>query len=63
VVTLGIDREMKRKIKRHAIRASHAAKANILGEVERREHEEALQFLKRMKEILRKEGKKSRPTY
>jgi sugar phosphate isomerase/epimerase len=54
VVTVRIDEETKRKIKRYGIPVSHVARAAILREIERKEHEEALQALKRMKEILRK---------
>ncbi len=54
VTTLRIDEETKRKIKRYRISVSQVARAAILREIERREREENLQALKRMKEILRK---------
>jgi len=54
VTTLRIDEETKRKIKRYRISVSQVARAAILREIERREREEDLQALKRMKEILRK---------
>jgi len=52
MVTLRVDEETKRKIKRYGIRVSHVARTAILREIERREHEEALQAMKRMREIL-----------
>jgi post-segregation antitoxin (ccd killing protein) len=54
VVTLRIDEETKRRIKRYGISVSQVARAAILQEIERREREEALQALRRMREILKK---------
>lgn len=54
VVTLRIDEETKRRIKRYGISVSQVARAAILKEIERRESEEALQALRRMREILKK---------
>jgi len=54
IVTLRVDGETKRKIKRYGIPVSQIARAAILSEIERREREEALQALKRMREILSK---------
>lgn len=53
MVTLRIDEETKRKIKRYGIHVSQVARAAILREIERKEREEALQALRRMREILR----------
>ena len=53
VVTLRIDEETKRKVKRYRIHVSQVARAAILQEIERKEREEALQALRRMREILR----------
>lgn len=54
MVTLRIDEETKRKVKRYGIQVSQVARAAILQEIERREREEALQALRRMKKILGK---------
>jgi predicted transcriptional regulator len=54
VTTIRIDEETKRKIKRYGIRVSKVARKAILDEIERREHEDAIQALRRMKIILRK---------
>jgi post-segregation antitoxin (ccd killing protein) len=51
-VTLRVDKETKRRIKRHSIHVSKVARAAILREVEHKENEEALQALRRMKKIL-----------
>jgi hypothetical protein len=53
MVTVRIDEETKRKVKRYRIQVSQVARAAILKEIERREREEALQAIRRMKEILR----------
>ena len=53
MVTLRIDEETKRKVKRYRIHVSQVARAAILQEIERKEREEALQALRRMREILR----------
>jgi sugar phosphate isomerase/epimerase len=52
LVTLRIDEETKRKVKRYGIQVSQIARAAILQEIERREREEALGALKRMKGLL-----------
>jgi post-segregation antitoxin (ccd killing protein) len=52
IATIRIDEETKRKIKQYAIPVSRVARKAILREIERREREEALQALRRMKEIL-----------
>lgn len=54
MVTVRVDGETKRKIKRYAIPVSQVARDAILREIERREHEQALQAVKRMKQILKK---------
>jgi post-segregation antitoxin (ccd killing protein) len=54
MVTLRIDEQTKRKVKRYGIRVSQVARAAILQEIERKEREEALQALRRMREILKK---------
>lgn len=54
MVTLRVDEETKRKIKRYGIRVSEIARTAIVDEIRRRERQEALQDLKRMKEILAK---------
>jgi hypothetical protein len=53
MVTLRIDEDTKRKVKRYRIQVSQVARAAILKEIERREREEALRALGRMREILR----------
>lgn len=54
IVTVRVDDETKRKIKRYGIRVSQVARAAIIDEIQRREREETLNALKRMKEILAK---------
>jgi len=54
IVTLRVDDETKRKIKRYGIPVSQVARAAIRQEIERKENEEALRALRRMKEILGK---------
>jgi len=54
MMTLRIDEETKRKIKRYGIQVSQVARAAILQEIERKEREEALEALRRMREILKK---------
>jgi post-segregation antitoxin (ccd killing protein) len=54
MLTFRIDKETKRKIKRYGIHVSQVARAAILREIERKEREEALQALRRTREILRK---------
>lgn len=54
IVTLRVDDETKRKIKRYGIPVSQVARAAIQQEIQRRENEEALRALRRMKEILGK---------
>lgn len=52
IVTIRIDDNTMRRIKRHRIPVSEVARTAILREIERREHERALEAVKRMKEIL-----------
>jgi len=54
MMTLRIDEETKRKIKRYGIPVSQVARAAILQEIERKEREEALEALRRMRKILAK---------
>jgi predicted transcriptional regulator len=54
VVTVRLDDDTKRKIKRYGIPVSKVARAAIQQEIERKQNEEALKALRRMKEILRK---------
>ena len=54
IMTLRVDNDTKRKIKRYGIPVSHVARAAIQQEIERRENEEALRALRRMKGILGK---------
>ena len=54
IVTVRVDDETKRKIKRYGIPVSQVARAAIIDEIQRREREETLNALKRMKEILAK---------
>jgi post-segregation antitoxin (ccd killing protein) len=54
MVTVRIDEETRRKIKRYAIPVSHVAREAISREIARREREEALRSVKRMKAILKK---------
>jgi antitoxin component of RelBE/YafQ-DinJ toxin-antitoxin module len=54
IVTLRVDDETKRKIKRYGIPVSQVARAAIRQEIERKEKEEALRALGRMKKILGK---------
>lgn len=53
MVTVRIDEETKRKLKRYGIRVSQVAREAIIREIEQKEHEEALLALRRMKELLR----------
>jgi post-segregation antitoxin (ccd killing protein) len=53
MMTLRIDEETKRKVKRYGIRVSQVARAAIIREIEQKEREEALRALTRMKEILK----------
>jgi len=52
IVTVRIDDKTRRKIKQYAIPVSQVARKAIVMEIERRERDEALQALKRMREIL-----------
>jgi sugar phosphate isomerase/epimerase len=54
VVTLRIDKETKRKVKRYGLHLTEIARGAILQEIERKEREEALVALKRMKALLEK---------
>jgi len=54
IVTLRVDEDTKRKIKRYGIPVSQVARGAILEEIERKENEEALRALRRMKKILGK---------
>jgi post-segregation antitoxin (ccd killing protein) len=54
ILTLRVDDDTKRKIKRYGIPVSQVARAAIQQEIERMENEEALQALRRMKKILGK---------
>jgi len=54
IVRLRVDEKTKRKIKRHGIHESQVARAAILSEIERREHGEALEAMRRMRVILGK---------
>lgn len=54
VAAVRIDEETKRKIKRYGIPVSKVARKAILEEIARRERQEAIQALKRMKTILKK---------
>lgn len=54
MVTVRIDEETKRKIKRYRIPVSQVARDAIHREIQRREREQAWQAIKRMKEILKK---------
>jgi hypothetical protein len=54
MVTVRVDEETRRKIKRYGIPVSRVARDAILREIQRKEREEALQAVKRMKQILRK---------
>lgn len=54
IVTVRIDEETKRKVKRYGVSISEVARGAILKEIERREHEETIQALRRMKSIMRK---------
>lgn len=49
-----VDDETKRKIKRYGIAVSQVAREAIQQEIERKENEEAILALRRMKEILGK---------
>jgi len=54
MITLRVDEETKRKIKRYGIPVSNVARTAIMNEIRRREHEDTLQALKKMKRILHK---------
>jgi post-segregation antitoxin (ccd killing protein) len=54
MVTVRIDEQTKRKIKRYGIPVSQVARDAILREIERKEREQTLRAVKRMKEILKK---------
>jgi post-segregation antitoxin (ccd killing protein) len=54
IVTLRVDDDTRRKIKRYGIPVSRVARQAIQQEIERKEKEEALQALRRMKKILGK---------
>jgi post-segregation antitoxin (ccd killing protein) len=54
IVTLRVDDDTKRKIKRYGIPVSQVARAAIKQEIERRENDEALRALRRMKKVLGK---------
>jgi len=54
IVTVRVDDDTKRKIKKYSIQVSQVARAALRREIERRENEEAMQALRRMKEILGK---------
>ena len=54
VVTVRLDDDTKRKIKRYGIPVSKVARAAIQQEIERKQNEEALRTLRKMKEILKK---------
>jgi post-segregation antitoxin (ccd killing protein) len=54
IVTVRIDQETKRKMKRFGISVSKIARAAILREIEAKERQETLEALRRMKEILGK---------
>ena len=54
ILTLRVDDETKRKIKRYGIPVSRVAREALEQEIERRENEEALRALRGMKKILGK---------
>jgi antitoxin component of RelBE/YafQ-DinJ toxin-antitoxin module len=54
MVTVRIDEETKRKIKRYGIPVSQVARDAIIREIEQRERDEALHAVTRMKQILKK---------
>jgi len=54
ILTLRVDDETKRKIKRYGIPVSRVAREALQQEIERRENEEALRALSGMKKILGK---------
>jgi post-segregation antitoxin (ccd killing protein) len=54
ILTLRVDDDTKRKIKRYGIPVSQVARQAIQQEIQRKENEEALQAIRRMKEILGK---------
>jgi post-segregation antitoxin (ccd killing protein) len=54
IVTLRVDDDTKRKIKRYGIPVSRVARAAIQQEIRRKEDEEAIRALRRMREILGK---------
>lgn len=53
IATLRIDEETKRKLKRYGISVSKVARSALQREIERREREDALKAVKRMKEIVK----------
>lgn len=52
IVTLRIDEETKRKLKRYGIPVSKVARGALQREIEKREREDAVKAVRRMKEIL-----------
>ena len=54
MVTVRIDEETKRKIKRYGIPVSQVARDAIIREIEQRERDEALRAVTGMKQILKK---------
>jgi hypothetical protein len=54
IVTLRIDEETKLKVKRFGISVSKVARSAILREIEAKEREEALDALRKMRQILGK---------
>jgi post-segregation antitoxin (ccd killing protein) len=54
MVTVRVDEETRRKIRRYGIPVSKVARGAILREIQRKEREEALHAVKGMKQILRK---------
>jgi len=54
MITVRIDEETRRKIKRYGIPVSQVARDAILHEIQRKEREQALRAVKRMKQILKK---------
>jgi NADH:ubiquinone oxidoreductase subunit E len=53
-ITIRVDEETKRKIKRYGIPAGQVARIAILREIQRKEGEEAPRAVRRMKQILKK---------
>jgi len=52
IVTLRVDEHMKRKLKRYGISVSRVARSALQRKIEKREREDALKAVRRMKEIL-----------